>query len=123
MTRPHTLINLRNAERRLTEAVKEIKSIQSSQDYELDLEFFKELTELIKRYGYDSSYVADLLIARDPNIEKPAYPNTTMLYVSRLSDQIDLETAPDDSDDKIEISGESAGKIKLDAPSTRQGMV
>lgn len=91
MTRSHTLINLRKAERQLAEAVKEIKKIQSTQDYELDLQFFKELTQLMATYNYEPRQVAEMLVARDPNIDNPAYRNTTMLYVKHLSDQIDME--------------------------------
>ncbi|VVP61687.1 hypothetical protein PS874_06320 [Pseudomonas fluorescens] len=91
MTRSHTLIDLRKAERQLAEAVKEIKKIQSTQDYELDLQFFKELTQLMATYSYEPRQVAEMLVARDPNIDNPVYRNTTMLYVNHLSDQIDME--------------------------------
>jgi hypothetical protein len=91
MTRSHTLIDLRKAERQLAEAVKEIKKIQSTQDYELDLQFFKELTQLMATYNYEPRQVAEMLVARDPNIDNPAYRNTTMLYVKHLSGQIDME--------------------------------
>ena len=91
MTRSHTLIDLRKAERQLAEAVKEIKKIQSTEDYELDLQFFKELTQLMATYSYEPRQVAAMLVARDPNIDNPAFRNTTMLYVKHLSEQIDME--------------------------------
>lgn len=92
MTRNHNLIQLRNAERRLAEAVKEIKRIQLTEDYQLDLLFFRALTDLMARYDYQASQVAEMLIARDPNIDNPAFRNTTMLYVNRFSDQINMES-------------------------------
>lgn len=105
MTRSHTLIDLRKAERQLAEAVKEIKKIQSTQDYELDLQFFKELTQLMATYNYEPRQVAAMLVARDPNIDNPTYRNTTMLYVNHLSDQINMEPnfelAEQQNDDRV----------------------
>ncbi|MBH8609980.1 hypothetical protein I4N56_002740 [Pseudomonas mohnii] len=115
MTRSHTLIDLRKAERQLAEAVKEIKKIQSTQDYELDLQFFKELTQLMATYNYEPRQVAAMLVARDPNIDNPAYRNTTMLYVNRLSAQIDMEpnfeSAEQQNDDRVFQSHEEQPKI------------
>lgn len=115
MTRSHTLIDLRKAERQLAEAVKEIKKIQSTQDYELDLQFFKELTQLMATYNYEPRQVAAMLVARDPNIDNPAYRNATMLYVNRLSAQIDMEPnfeiAEQQNDDRVFQSHEEQPKI------------
>lgn len=114
MTRSHTLIDLRKAERQLAEAVKEIKKIQSTQDYKLDLQFFKELTQLMATYNYEPRQVAAMLVARDPNIDNPAYRNTTMLYVNRLSGQIDMEPnfeiAEQQNDDRVFQSHEEQPK-------------
>ena len=115
MTRSHTLIDLRKAERQLAEAVKEIKKIQSTQDYELDLQFFKELTQLMATYNYEPRQVAAMLVARDPNIDNPAYRNTTMLYVNHLSDQIDMEPnfelAEQQNNDKVFQAHEEQPRI------------
>lgn len=115
MTRSHTLIDLRNAERKLAEAVKEIKKIQSTKDYDLDLQFFKELTQLMATYSYGPHQVAEMLVARDPNIDKPAYRNTTMLYVNHLSDQIDMlpnyELAKRQNDDRVFQAHEEQPRI------------
>lgn len=115
MTRNHNLIQLRNAERQLAEAVKEIKKIQLTEDYHLDLQFFKELTDLMARYGYQASQVAEMLIARDPDIDSPAFRNTTMLYVNRFSEQIDMESdsgAEGSLESKLPATGDNSANPK-----------
>lgn len=65
MTRTHSLLNLRQAERRLAETMSEIDRLQASEDYELDLQFFSKLVHLMQRYDFSPNQVADILLTRE----------------------------------------------------------
>lgn len=65
MTRKHSLLSVREAERRLAETMNEIDGLQATEDYELDLQFFGKLVHLMQRYGFSPDQVAEILLTRE----------------------------------------------------------
>lgn len=69
MTRPHSLLKFKKAQFVLAKVLTELKSCElRDQNYKLDLEFDRELHDLLERYGYDA-HRAIALICRHEAIE------------------------------------------------------
>ncbi len=62
MSRPHTYVEIRELQFLLTRLVDEANRLEASDsNYQLDLEFSKELDQLIERYGYSDDEALRLI--------------------------------------------------------------
>ncbi|MFJ3007086.1 hypothetical protein [Pseudomonas fluorescens] len=62
MTRRHTLLPLREVEHLVARLAVEFEYYQEHDlDYQMDLEFFQSLKELMARYGYTAQQAADII--------------------------------------------------------------
>lgn len=97
MTRSHTLINLRNAERRLAQTMSEIESLQATEDYELDLQFFSKLVHLMQCYDFSPDQVTDILITREMSLQSysPGHSGAYDLFYLRKLVGMDPLSEPD----------------------------
>ncbi|ELF6204239.1 hypothetical protein BGP84_12905 [Pseudomonas putida] len=64
MTRPHIMVEIKRAERRLAQVINEIEQLKAMPEYERDLRFYEELTTLMKEFGYEPKEVIEMLHAR-----------------------------------------------------------
>ncbi|MFS2160194.1 hypothetical protein ACCD10_22985 [Pseudomonas sp. Pseusp122] len=62
MSRPHTYVEIRELQHLLTRLTDETNRLEASDsNYQLDLEFSKELDQLIQRYGYSDEEALRLI--------------------------------------------------------------
>jgi hypothetical protein len=62
MTRPHSLLKFKKAQFVLSRVLTELTKNESSDpNYQLDLEFDREINALLERYGYDSQQAIALI--------------------------------------------------------------
>lgn len=62
MSRPHTYVEIRELQYLLTRLTDETNRLEASDsNYQLDLEFSKELEQLIERYGYSDDEALRLI--------------------------------------------------------------
>jgi hypothetical protein len=113
MTRPHTMLELERAEKRLAQATAEVEALQNSQDCKLDLEFFTELTCLMQRFQFVPQQVVQMLIARETsqkNLPRGQPQNKAPFY---LSDLLTLDGLSDADERRAETSDHDAIDLGL----------